>query len=36
MHCPEDTIPFIASWYPLAMGMMAIVGALAFPRFVRW
>ena len=36
VHCPEDTIPFIASWYPLAMGIMAVVGALAFPRFVRW
>lgn len=36
VHCPEDTIPFIASWYPLAMGIMAAVGAFAFPRFVRW
>lgn len=36
VHCPEDTIPFIASWYPLAMAIMAAVGALAFPRFVRW
>lgn len=36
VHCPEDTIPFIASWYPLAMAIMAAAGAVAFPRFVRW
>jgi hypothetical protein len=36
VHCPEDTIPFIASWYPLAMAAMAGFGAWIFPRLVRW
>jgi hypothetical protein len=36
VHCPEDTAPFLASWYPLAMAFMAGLGALVFPRFVRW
>ncbi len=36
IHCPEDAAPFIASWYPLAMAIMAGLGALVFPRLVRW
>lgn len=36
MHCPEDTVPFIASWYPLAMLAMTALGALLVPRFTRW
>lgn len=36
VHCPDDTAPFLASWYPLAMAFMACLGALVFPRFVRW
>lgn len=36
MHCPDDTAPFLASWYPLAMAVMTGFGALVFPRFVRW
>ena len=36
LHCPEDSAPFIASWYPLAMACMAALGAMTFPRLVRW
>ncbi|PTM40985.1 DUF1109 domain-containing protein [Bosea sp. 124] len=36
LHCPEDTVPFLASWYPLAMAIMAAFGAVSFPRLVRW
>ncbi|PZO01431.1 MAG: anti-sigma F factor [Hyphomicrobiales bacterium] len=36
LHCPEDALPFIASWYPLAMGISATIGAVAAPRLLRW
>ncbi|RDJ25194.1 DUF1109 family protein [Bosea caraganae] len=36
LHCPDDAVPFLASWYPLAMAAVAGFGALVFPRFVRW
>lgn len=36
LHCPEDGVPFIATWYPLAMGLAAGLGALAAPRLLRW
>lgn len=36
LHCPEDTAPFLAIWYPLAMAFMTGLGAVVFPRLVRW
>ncbi len=36
LHCPEDALPFIAAWYPLAMAIAAGLGALAGPRLLRW
>lgn len=36
LHCPEDALPFIAAWYPLAMAVSAAIGALAAPRLLRW
>jgi hypothetical protein len=36
LHCPEDALPFIAAWYPLAMGISAAIGAFAAPRLLRW
>lgn len=36
LHCPEDAVPFIAAWYPLAMAIAAGLGALAGPRLLRW
>ena len=36
LHCPEDALPFVATWYPLAMGASAAIGALAAPRLLRW
>ena len=36
LHCPEDALPFVAAWYPLAMAVSATIGALAAPRLLRW
>jgi len=36
LHCPDDTIPFLATWYTLAIAMVTIFAALVFPRFLRW
>ncbi len=36
LHCPEDGVPFIAAWYPLAMVIAGALGALAGPRLLRW
>jgi hypothetical protein len=36
VHCPDDTAPFLATWYVLAIAIVTGVGTLAFPRLVRW
>ncbi|MET3889412.1 hypothetical protein ABIE41_000488 [Bosea sp. OAE506] len=36
LHCPEDAVPFLATWYPLAMAVAGGLGALAGPRLLRW
>jgi hypothetical protein len=36
VHCPDDTAPFLATWYVLAIAIVTGIGALAFPRLVRW
>jgi hypothetical protein len=36
LHCPDDAMPFLATWYPLAMAIVTGLGALVFPRLVRW
>ncbi|AZO79231.1 MULTISPECIES: DUF1109 domain-containing protein [unclassified Bosea (in: a-proteobacteria)] len=36
LHCPDDTIPFLAIWYTLAVALVAGVSALALPRLLRW
>lgn len=36
LHCPDDTAPFLATWYTLAIAIMACLGALTFPRLIRW
>ena len=35
-HCTDDSPLFVATWYPLAIAMLAIAGALAGRLFVRW
>ncbi|MGE7471498.1 NrsF family protein [Bosea sp. NPDC003192] len=36
LHCPDDTAPFLATWYTIAIAIVAAFGALAVPRFLRW
>lgn len=36
LHCPDDTAPFLATWYTIAIAAVAGLGALVFPRFLRW
>lgn len=36
LHCPEDAVPFLATWYPMAMAVAGGLGALAGPRLLRW
>lgn len=36
LHCPDDAIPFLATWYTLAVALVAGVSTLALPRFLRW
>jgi hypothetical protein len=35
-HCTDDSPLFLAAWYTIAVGALAILGALAARRFVRW
>lgn len=36
LHCPDDTAPFLATWYTIAIASVTAIGALIFPRFLRW
>lgn len=36
LHCPDDTVPFLATWYTIAIAAVTGLGALAFPRLLRW
>ena len=36
LHCPDDTAPFLATWYTIATAIVAGLGALILPRFLRW
>jgi hypothetical protein len=35
-HCPDDSPLFVAAWYSLAIGITAVIGALAGSRLLRW
>jgi hypothetical protein len=35
-YCPEDSAMFLATWYPLAIAIVAAAGALAGTRLLRW
>lgn len=36
LHCPEDALPFVASWYPLGMAISTALGAALLPKLTRW
>ncbi len=35
-HCTDNSPLFVATWYTLAIGFVAVVGALIGPRVLRW
>jgi hypothetical protein len=35
-HCPDDSPLFVASWYSLAIGIVAVIGWLAGRRVLQW
>lgn len=35
-NCTDDSPLFVATWYPLAIGMLGLVGAALAPRIARW
>lgn len=35
-HCIDDSPLFVATWYSLAVAVLAIAGALIAPRVTRW
>lgn len=36
LHCPVDSIAFVATWYALGVALSAVIGAIAGARFLRW
>lgn len=36
LHCPDDTVPFLATWYTAAVLISAAFATLALPRLLRW
>ena len=36
LHCPDDTAPFLATWYTIAIAAVTGISALIFPRLLRW
>lgn len=35
-HCTDDSPLFVATWYPLAIALLTVAGAVAGRLFVRW
>lgn len=36
LHCQDDTAPFVALWYSLALGVSALSGRILGPLLLRW
>jgi hypothetical protein len=36
LHCPEDSLLFVATWHVLAILAVSVGGALAAKHFLRW
>jgi hypothetical protein len=36
MHCPDDSPLFVATWYGLAIAVVATLGAVLGSRVLRW
>jgi len=36
MYCPVDSIAFVTTWYAVAIGFCAAIGAVVASHFLRW
>ncbi|MNL81064.1 hypothetical protein D3C87_2080750 [compost metagenome] len=36
LHCPDDTAPFLATWYPIALATVTALAMMIAPRLLRW
>lgn len=36
MYCPVDSVAFVTTWYSIAIGLCAALGAIVGARFLRW
>ena len=36
MYCPVDSVAFVTTWYAVAIGLCAAVGAIVGTRLLRW
>lgn len=36
LHCPDDSPLFVATWYVIASGFVAVLGAMIGARVLRW
>jgi hypothetical protein len=36
LHCPEESLAFVAVWYTLGIVVSGALGALLGPRLLRW
>lgn len=36
LYCQDDTVPFVAVWYGLALGASALLGRVLGPKLLRW
>jgi hypothetical protein len=35
-NCTDDSPLFVATWYPIAIGLVAVIGSLIGPRVLKW
>jgi len=35
-NCTDDSPLFVATWYPIAIGLVAFIGSLLGPRLLKW
>jgi hypothetical protein len=36
LHCPDDSLPFVAIWYAASILFCALIGRWLGPRLLRW
>ena len=36
MYCPVDSMPFVVTWYAVAIAFCAVIGAVLGARLLRW